>query len=85
MANSSVASPPHPYYPVEAQLVGYLANEWSVISLVSTFIGGWAALLGATLALLSFLRPNLKNADKIAVLWFILSTFLSGTIFGLTL
>ena len=71
--NSTITHPPHPYYPIEAQLVGYLANEWSVLTLLAVFAGGWAAILGATLALVTYIRPKMGNADKLAILWFVLS------------
>lgn len=64
---------PHPYYPIEAQVVGYLANEWSMISLVSVFLGGWGALLLLTLGVVSYVSPKLPKLDKTAVLWFVLS------------
>ncbi|PGH28220.1 hypothetical protein AJ80_00110 [Polytolypa hystricis UAMH7299] len=73
MTNSTLAGLPHPYYPIEAQLVGYLANDWSVPTLVGAFAAGWAGILGVTLMIVSSLRPNLRTADKLAVLWFILS------------
>ncbi|OJD13536.1 hypothetical protein AJ78_06020 [Emergomyces pasteurianus Ep9510] len=71
-ANSSL-SKPHPYYPIEAELVGYLANEWSVLTLISAFAAGWASILGFTLVVLSFMSPKLRRADKLAILWFILT------------
>ncbi|EEQ84122.2 hypothetical protein RJZ56_000555 [Blastomyces dermatitidis] len=72
MANST---PPnsHPYYPIEVELIGYLANEWSVPLLISAFAAGWAFILGSTLVILSFVAPKLGRADRLAVLWFVLT------------
>ncbi|OAX85076.1 hypothetical protein ACJ72_00548 [Emergomyces africanus] len=72
MANSSL-SPSHPYYPIEAELIGYLANEWSVPTLIAAFAAGWAVILGFTLVVLSFVAPKLGRADRLAILWFILT------------
>ncbi|KAK2733620.1 hypothetical protein FQN55_003302 [Onygenales sp. PD_40] len=70
MANSSA---PHPYYPVEAELIGYLANEWSVLTLLCAFAAGSALVLGFTLVVLSIAAPKLRRADQAAIMWFMLS------------
>jgi hypothetical protein len=75
MANSAILNSYHPYYPAEAQIVGYLANEWSVPTLLALFAILWALILGISLWVVSQIRPNLRKADKIAILWFILSMF----------
>lgn len=75
MENLTAAEPPHPYYPIEARVIGYLANEWSMPTLVSSFLGGWGALLLLTLGLVSTVSPGLRKGDKIAILWFVLSEF----------
>ena len=36
---TAAAAPLHPYYPLEAEIVGYLANEHSVIKLLVCFGG----------------------------------------------
>ncbi|WEW54794.1 cholestenol delta-isomerase [Emydomyces testavorans] len=71
MANST--TPAHPYYPVEAKLIGYLANEWSVPVLIGAFGVAWGAILLAALGLVTLVRPTLPKAEKLAVLWFVLS------------
>lgn len=63
----------HPYFPAEAQLIGYLANEWSVVKLVGAFALGWGAVLALTFMLVSYIRPSLRMCEKIAILWFVLS------------
>ncbi|KAL1954791.1 hypothetical protein VTO42DRAFT_694 [Malbranchea cinnamomea] len=72
MLNSTIVEVvQHPYYPAEAQLVGYTANEWPTLFLVGTFLGGWSALLLLTLVGVSYVSPNLPKMDKVAVLWFV--------------
>ena len=63
----------HPFYPIEANIVGYLANEWSVPTLLGIFAGGWVVILGATLAMVRRHNPALPGREKAAILWFVLS------------
>lgn len=62
----------HPYYPLGANIVGYSPNQTSVLELLVTAGGGCAALLGLTFAVASYVRPSLRMADRIAILWFVL-------------
>lgn len=63
---------PHPFYPIEAEIVGYLANEWSVPTLLGVFAAGWAVILGITLLLVKRHNPSLPSGEKAAILWFVL-------------
>ena len=63
---------PHPFYPIEAEVVGYLANSYPVLWLLTLFLGGCAAILGATWGLTSYFSPKLGRTDKSTVLWFVL-------------
>jgi len=64
---------PHPFYPLDAEVVGYLANEYPVPMLLGTFAVGCIVILGATSALIGRNSPILSNGDKWAVLWNVLS------------
>lgn len=64
---------PHPFYPLEAKIVGYLANEWSVPTLLGLFAAGWVAILGVTLLLVRQHNPDLPSREKATILWFVLS------------
>ncbi|KAL4917792.1 Emopamil-binding protein [Aspergillus aurantiobrunneus] len=63
----------HPYYPLDARINDYAPNETSVLGLLSTTSVAATGLLGATLMLSIWVRPNLRKADRIAILWFVLS------------
>ncbi|KAL4787515.1 Emopamil-binding protein [Aspergillus varians] len=63
----------HPYYPLDARINDYTPNETSVLGLLSTASVSATALLGAALILSIWLRPRLRKADRIAILWFVLS------------
>ena len=62
---------PHPFYPLEANVVGYLANEWSVPKLLGVFFAGCGLELGVALAIINRYDPTLKKSDKAALLWFV--------------
>ncbi|KAJ5682861.1 hypothetical protein N7462_006026 [Penicillium macrosclerotiorum] len=63
----------HPYYPVDADIGGYTPNRSPVLELLVSAGGACAALLGLTWIVTSYVRPNLRMADRIAILWFVLS------------
>lgn len=67
--------PPHPFYPVEANIVGYLANEASLLQLLGAFGAGCVVVLGTTLALVRGYNPSLPTNEKAAILWNVLSRF----------
>lgn len=62
----------HPYYPVDAQIPGYSPNGTSLLTLLASGAAASAALLGVTLVGISLTRPNLRKADRVAILWFVL-------------
>ncbi|KAI9675711.1 MAG: hypothetical protein M1817_001078 [Caeruleum heppii] len=75
MSNSStfLPEPVHPYYPLGVEVVGYLANEYSVPVLLLLFFGGLAVLFGLTLVVVNNVHPNLPVSEKYTILWFVLS------------
>lgn len=62
----------HPYYPLEAEIVGYLANQWSTVKLLAVFGSGVAAIFSCTYAMVKRTRPTASRADYAAILWFVL-------------
>lgn len=73
LVHNATKAAQHPFYPIEANIVGYLANKWSVLTLLTSFAGGWAVILGSTWALVRRHNPNLPGRDKATILWFVLS------------
>ncbi|MCJ1344278.1 hypothetical protein MMC31_002481 [Peltigera leucophlebia] len=71
--STRMAQPPHPFYPLEANIVGYLANEFSVLQLLGLFAAGCALILGFTLVLIRAHNPRLPSSEKATILWFVLS------------
>ncbi|PLN83420.1 Emopamil-binding protein [Aspergillus taichungensis] len=63
----------HPYYPLDAQIKGYVANEASIFKLLGAASIVAVSLLGTTFTLVTIARPSLNNADRLAILWFVLS------------
>ena len=64
---------PTGHFPIEANIVGYLANSWSVTTLLGVFGAGWVVILGTTHVLVKYHNPLLGAGDKWAILWFVLS------------
>ena len=62
----------HPYYPLEVEIASYLANEWSVSTLLGTFSGVCATIFFGTLLIVNKVHPNLPGSEKAAIWWFIL-------------
>ena len=75
---TKIPQPPHPFYPLEANVIGYLANQWSVLTLLGTFFAGCAVILGTTLALVKGHNPTLSGREQATVLWFILCESTDG-------
>jgi hypothetical protein len=72
-AARNIEPPSHPFYPLGVDIVGYLANKWSVPTLLGIFLGGWLVILGLTWASVSRYSPRLHRNDKLVILWFVLS------------
>ncbi|KAI9810091.1 MAG: hypothetical protein M1827_006702 [Pycnora praestabilis] len=70
---TKVPYPLHPFYPQEAKIVGYLANEWSVAVLLGTFALGIAVIIGLVSIAMKRLHPHLQRSEKAAILWFVIS------------
>jgi cholestenol delta-isomerase len=64
--------PLHPYYPLEAEIVGYLANEWNTVQLCSMFASGCAVIFVLTYTITTRVRPNVSVGDLATVMWFVL-------------
>lgn len=62
----------HPYYPSDANIVGYVANESTVLSLLGAFIAGCAAIFGLTHLAVKRVNPRLPATEMITVMWFVL-------------
>lgn len=62
----------HPYYPLEVEIASYLANEWSMVTLLTIFSTLCASILAITLVVVKKVHPNLHDADKAAIWWFVL-------------
>lgn len=69
-----LATPKHPYYPVEAEIVGYLTNEYDRLQLCSLFAAGCAVIFGVTYAVVKRMRPSIRIGDVSTMLWFTLCT-----------
>lgn len=63
----------HPFYPIGLEIVGYLANDWGVLQLLTYFAAGWAVILSVTWAVAGRFNSKLGADEKACILWFVLS------------
>lgn len=71
---TEMAQTSHPFYPPEMELLGYLANDWSVPTLLAAFAAVSVGILGSTYAVTKLSNSKLPNADMLCVIWFVFST-----------
>ncbi|THY68812.1 Emopamil-binding protein [Aureobasidium pullulans] len=62
----------HPYYPSDATIVGYSANESTVLSLLGSFVAGCIAIFGLTYLAVKKVNPRLPTSELLTVMWFVL-------------
>jgi cholestenol delta-isomerase len=74
--NSSLPKGAHPYYPIEKDIVGYLANTSGTFDLVLKFAAGCVAIFGVTYVLVKRTRPNASTGDLATIMWFVLCGFI---------
>lgn len=77
MENASIESAAavvvnHPYYPLEMEIASYLANEWTVPTLLSIFFGACAVLFLCTRTFVARSYPHLPSTEKAAIWWLVL-------------
>ncbi len=76
MLNETVSHLPplaHPYYPVEIEVVGYLANRYSTPVLLLTFLAGVLVVSAVTLTVVNRNNARLPALEKAALIWFVIS------------
>jgi hypothetical protein len=69
---TTAVDPIHPFYPKEIQILNFVANDLSLLQLLSSFAAGCAVILSLTWLLASTFGPRLKTVDKFIALWFCL-------------
>ncbi|KAK1842516.1 ebp domain-containing protein [Colletotrichum chrysophilum] len=74
--SANVAAPAHPYYPVDAQILHYTANQTSIPVLLIAFGAVLALAVGAAVLGARKAHPALSKADLFTVAWFALCGFL---------
>ena len=73
---TEMVPPLHPFYPLGSEIVGYLANDWNVPTMLAAFVGCMVVLMGSTYMAVERFLPNLTSGNKFALHWFVLSTSL---------
>ena len=66
------AMPLHPFYPVDLQMPGYMANTKEALELLVSLMSGLLVILSAIWLSTSRLSPRLLISDKLTIMWFAL-------------
>jgi len=69
--------PPHPYYPLEIEIAGYLANDYTVPQLLAVFGAGCAVILAFTHYVAKARNPSLPKNEIVRIMWFVLCKSMS--------
>ena len=69
---SDYAKPIHPYYPLDAEIAGFVANKSTVLALLGTFVAGCTAVFALTYLLVKKVNPQLPKHELVTVMWFVL-------------
>lgn len=72
MAAPEPTVPLHPYYPLEAEIIGYLAPSFNTFELCGIFASGCAVIFALTYVFTTKIRPNVSFGDLTTVMWFVL-------------
>ncbi|KAK0658179.1 3-beta-hydroxysteroid-Delta(8) [Lasiodiplodia hormozganensis] len=70
---TKIPHPSHPYYPLEVDITGYLANAYTVPQLLASFAAGCAVVFLVTYLVAKKIRPTLRGSELLQILWFVLS------------
>lgn len=70
---TKIPHPSHPYYPLDVEIPGYLANDYSVSELLAIFAAGCAGIFLVTYLVAKKIRPTLRSSDLLQIMWFVLS------------
>lgn len=63
----------HPYYPHDAYIDGWAANEWGVPALLGVFFGACAILFTTTYFVAKRINSKLSTGELVTIMWFVLS------------
>ena len=64
----------HPYYPVDALIPNFVANNDPISVTALQFIIGLNSILGLVGVLVRYIRPTISRRDLLTVFWFSLCT-----------
>lgn len=64
-------TPLHPYYPLDAELIGYQANDRHFLTLIGLFAGICLSVFGVTVGFCRRVRPGIGWGEVGVVTWFV--------------
>lgn len=72
---SSLLVTDHPYLPLGVEIASYLANEWSVPTLLGIFAALWVVVIVGTKTIVNRVNPNLPACEKASIWWLVLCIY----------
>ena len=60
----------HPFYPVEANYLGYIANDLGVLELLGVFGIGCVVIAVLSFVSINSFNPRLPATERATVIWF---------------
>jgi len=73
--SEAIAHASHPFYPLEVEIAGYLANEYSVPALLAFFAAWMGVTLGVTRLIVKRIQPEIAPTELLTLMWFMLSEY----------
>jgi cholestenol delta-isomerase len=67
----------HPYYPLEVEIIGYLANDWHFLTLIAVFAAVCVAVFSVTYVVAKQVNPRIATGELWIVMWFVLCQYYS--------
>ena len=63
---------PHPYYPLDSELLRYVANDWNAGGVFVVFFAAVSMVVATARMIAKAVKPSLKGRDLTLVVWFML-------------
>lgn len=70
-----MAAIPHPYYPLDSDLVGYVANTWTVGGVFAVFTTGVVTVMTIARVITKRVNPTLRPRDRWLAAWFMVCKY----------
>jgi cholestenol Delta-isomerase len=74
--NASLGDILHPYYPLTADLPGYVPNALTTLQILNVFVATTLVILGSTHLVIRWTGARLSRGEEATAMWFVLCGFI---------